>query len=310
MSQHLILDEPELTIGLSLRPTTLGHTLVTLKQSSTTDLFSLPSSSFVTAMLKTRDLAAVLRTFYHVRRCALITEGGNTLSIFPLHGLSENWQPIYSATKEFNETFPGYISSIDGPQMNDARLDEICFRIRAAGGFAPPFDYRFNGDPSDSNLFACIIRGGLQQWRVWEDERHVAFLTPFANTPGFTVLVPRAHLSSDIFSLSETDYAALVEAAWIVAGILKKAFEMRQCGMVFEGFEIDYAHVKLIPGRKATAAVAVTETPAANESKAESAYSEEYQGYVTSLPGPLAKDVESLAKDAFSIRDSLRENII
>uniref|UniRef100_A0A3B5B0Y1 HIT domain-containing protein n=1 Tax=Stegastes partitus TaxID=144197 RepID=A0A3B5B0Y1_9TELE len=51
-----------------------------------------------------------------------------------------------------------------------------------------------------------------QQWRLWEDDGHVAFLTPFPNSPGFTVLVPRRPLTSDIFRLEKGDYEDLVLA--------------------------------------------------------------------------------------------------
>ncbi len=52
--------------------------------------------------------------------------------------------------------------------------------------------------------------GEIPQYRVWEDIHHVAFLTPWPNTPGFTVLIPRKHLSNDIFSLQEDDYIGML----------------------------------------------------------------------------------------------------
>lgn len=82
----------------------------------------------------------------------------------------------------------------------------------------------FEDDKSDKNPFARIVRGELRQWRVWEDDQHIAFLTPFANTPVFTFLVPRAHLSSDIIALGEEVYSKLVAAAHAVAGDLEKGF--------------------------------------------------------------------------------------
>lgn len=114
-------------------------------------------------------------------------------------------------------------------------------------GIANEFDTSFHRDPTDQNLFARIVRGELPQWRLWEDATHVAFLTPFANTPGYTILVPRTHLSSDIFSLEDQQYTRLIDAACSVAAILKEALGSDSCGMFFEGFEIDYAHVKLVP---------------------------------------------------------------
>ena len=207
--------------------------------------------------------------------------------------------------------YPGYVTSIDGPTMSDERLDEICGRIREASGVSSPFNNRFDGDPTDDNLFSRIVRGELQQWRVWEDEGHVAFLSPFANTAGFTVLVPRVHLSSNILALEADDYVALIGAAYTVAGVLKRAFGLERCGMIFEGFEIDYAHIKLIPIHEVGPAV-VQETGGGSEigSKSESAYQEKYQGYVTSLPGPLLEDVESLESDAVAITRLLNSSVI
>ena len=110
--------------------------------------------------------------------------------------------------------------------------------IQRIPGVSQPFNYYFEGNHSDKNLFARIVRGEISQWRVWEDDRHVAFLSPSANTPGFTVLVPRVHLSSDIFSLDAEAYSEIVAAAHTVARILKQAFGADRCGMIFEVFEI------------------------------------------------------------------------
>lgn len=82
---------------------------------------------------------------------------------------------------------------------------------------------------------------------MWEDEGHVAFLTPFPNSPGFTVLVPRRPLTSDIFRLEKGDYEGLVLASWEVSRLLEEGLGAWGTGLIFEGFEIDYAHAKLIP---------------------------------------------------------------
>ena len=297
--QHFIYVDDRLIAGLTCYPATPRHTLAILRQSDV-GLFSLEKRDFMRILLKIVEIAATLRGFYNVGRCALVTEGGNTLSILPLHGLDQEWQPITSHVKEFHEMFPGYISSRDGPQMDNTRLDNICSTIKKVSGTSQPFNCHFQGDKSDDNLFARIVKGGLQHRRVWEDDEHIAFLTPFANTPGFTVLVPRAHHSSDIFSLDKQAYSELVAAAYTVAGILKKAFRISRCGMIFEGFEIDYAHVKLIPIHEATGS-AKTSPPLG-----EPAYEYKYQGYVTSLNGPLMTDTKSLTSDASAIRTSLQ----
>lgn len=231
---------------------------------------------------------SALRAYFKVHRCALVADGSNVLSCIPLHGLSEVWSPIHNLEKKYWDYFPGYISSVDGPKMDAHLLDDVCSKIQNCSGIARPFDNRFYGPAEDSNLFARIIRGELEQWRVWEDDQHVAFLTPFGNTPGFTVLVPRAHLSSDIFALDANAFSKLMEAAHTVAGILKSSLGAESCGMIFEDFEIDYAHVKLVPIHHSEK----------NHHVTMSAVHHEYRGYVTSLSGPLHSDQESLSVTA------------
>ena len=187
--------------------------------------------------------------------------------------------------------------------MSDHRLDIICAQIQAVSGISKPFNYGFKGDVNDENLFAQIVRGKLPQWRIWEDEDHVAFLTPFANTPGFTVLVPRRHLSSDIFAIEKDSLGALLGAAHTVAGILKTAFKIRRCGMIFEGFEIDYAHIKLVP--------IIDEAPRSDGLSVQPVihgstdFHQKYQGYVSSLDGPQVGNFKSLEKEATAIHEMI-----
>lgn len=283
-----------MVIGNSRYPSTRGHIVAALKLGAS-NLFALPLDDFLHVMNVLHATAAVLGEYYKVERCALITEGANTLSIWPLHGLSRDWKPDTSEVKEFHRTFPGYVSSHDGPMMASAHLDEICHKIQSVSGLSPPFDNRFDGPDDDGNLFARIIRGQLPQWRIWEDEDHVAFLTPFANAEGFTVLVPRAHLSSDIFAIEPLSYTNLMKAAHKVAGFLTQAFGIQQCGMIFEGFEIDYAHVKLIPIH---AASETSDDPL----EAVEPFHETYQGYVSSLSGPITQDLPALGRAAQALR--------
>ena len=97
------------------------------------------------------------------------------------------------------------------------------------------------------HLFSRIDSGELKQWIVWEDSEHVAFLTPYPNVAGFIVIIPLKHLSSDIFSLENIDHDKLIEAGYRVFRFMKSALSVESTCMIFEGFEIDYAHIKIIP---------------------------------------------------------------
>ena len=210
-------------------------------------LFSLDRQKFLDIISSVKYLAHTLHGFYDVGRCALVTEGDVSISIVPLYGLEKSWEPVTSHEEEFQETFQGYISSKDGPAMDSERLAEIAVTIRQETGLKEPLNYHFKGDHDDGNLFARLVRGELPQSRVWEDGEHVAFLTSFTNTPNFTVLMPREHLTSDIFSVDDINYVKLMNASYTLAGYFIKVFGVPRCGMIFEGFKIDYAHVKLIP---------------------------------------------------------------
>jgi len=43
----------------------------------------------------------------------------------------------------------------------------------------------------------------MKSWKVWEDEKFLAFLTPFPNTPGFTVVIPKQNPGDYVFSLDD-----------------------------------------------------------------------------------------------------------
>lgn len=285
--------------GLSRYPTTKGHAHIVL-QTTKHDLFSLDLDKYMHMMLEVYQVAGALRSYYDVARCALTADGSGILSVIPLHGLQKNWERVTCSKKEFYGSFPGYISSKDGPQMDAFRLEDTAKKIQKVSGISAVNNYRFDGEQSDQNLFARIVRGELPQSRVWEDEDHVAFLTPYANTLGFTVLVPRTHLSSDIFSLGFMEYSSLVRSAYSVAQILKSALGLRRCGMIFEGMEIDYAHIKLVPIHEKEG---ILENSNHHSPITQSAFEENYAGYVTSQDGPLTKDAEYLSVDAMNIRN-------
>ncbi len=179
--------------------------------------------------------------------------------------------------------------------MADVFLEETRSRIAAATGIKEPYNNHFDGDSSNQNLFARLIRGEIPQWRIWEDKAHIAFLTPFGNTPGFTVLVPRKHLGSDILNLDDKEFAEIVEAAYRVAQYLKKAFSVKRCGIFFEGFQIDYAHVKLIP-------VHTSQEQLFNPIAPPAPFQKTYEGFLTTQSEPLAFDLDSIADDAKQLR--------
>ena len=165
LPQHVFFRDWRIVAGLSRYPTTRRQSLVLLEQPGM-HLFSLDRQDFFEVMSSVKHLAHALRDFYKVERCALVTEGNGSISIVPLHGLEKSWKPVTSHEKEFQETFPGYISSKDGPAMDSGRLAQITATIRQETGLKEPLDHHFKGDHRNSNLFARLVRGELPQSRV------------------------------------------------------------------------------------------------------------------------------------------------
>ena len=96
-------------------------------------------------------------------------------------------------------------------------------------------------------IFDKIINGEIESRVVWEDENHIAFLTPFPNTPGLTVVIPKKNIGDNVFSLSEKEYTDLLFATKKVANILEKALGVDRVALVFEGTGVAYVHAKLYP---------------------------------------------------------------
>ncbi|XP_029921299.1 uncharacterized protein LOC115368962 isoform X2 [Myripristis murdjan] len=253
-------------------------------------VFQLGERDYLSMLLGARAVAELLCDRLGVRRCALVARPHRgrpaQIRVLPLHGLGAEWRPHLAGEEEHNPYDPGYCTSKSAPRWTDSRLADIQARIRAKLPFpeAPPNLTFLGDDPAHPGLFSRIVRGEEQQWRVWEDDGHVAFLTPFPNSPGLTVLVPRRPLTSDIFRLEKGDYEGLVLAARKVSRLLEEGLGAWGVGLIFEGFEIDYAHAKLIP---------LLPPPSSGEGDAAAPpppaqrYSI-YPGYVTSEDGPEA----------------------
>jgi len=100
----------------------------------------------------------------------------------------------------------------------------------------------------DNCIFCEIVKGMSPCHKVWEDDKHLAFLSIFPNTEGVTVVVPKKHYSSYAFNLPDEVLSELVLKTKKVAKILDaKLDDVSRTAMVFEGFGVDHAHAKLFP---------------------------------------------------------------
>lgn len=146
-------------------------------------------------------------------------------------------------------------------------------------------------------IFCKIVKGEAPSWKIWEDEKHMAFLTPFPNTEGFTVVITKEHYDSYAFDLPDNVLSDLILAAKKVGKLLdEKLDDVGRTGMIFEGFGVNHIHAKLFPmhgtkgGEWKPIHIAIDK------------YFDKYEGYISSHDGKRADD-ERLTEVANKIKN-------
>lgn len=100
----------------------------------------------------------------------------------------------------------------------------------------------------DDCIFCKIVKGTAPSFKIWEDNKHLAFLSIFPNTEGFSVVITKDHYNSYAFDLSDDVLSGLVLAAKKVGKLLdEKLDDVGRTGMIFEGFGVNHIHAKLFP---------------------------------------------------------------
>ncbi len=97
-------------------------------------------------------------------------------------------------------------------------------------------------------IFDDIVSGRMKSWKIWEDGRILAFLTPFPGTPGcFTVRWFEAESGDYVFSLDDNLYSEMMLAVKKVAGILEKAFDTPQWRWFLKGGRNTCTRQRIVP---------------------------------------------------------------
>jgi len=96
-------------------------------------------------------------------------------------------------------------------------------------------------------IFDKIVSGEMKAWIVWEDDEYMAFLTPFPNTPGHTVVIKKDNPGDNVFKVDDEAFRGIMDAAKTVSKILEKAFNTDRVGMIFDGTGVPHLHAQLVP---------------------------------------------------------------
>jgi histidine triad (HIT) family protein len=148
-------------------------------------------------------------------------------------------------------------------------------------------------------IFCNIVAGESPSHKIWEDEKHLAFLSIFPNTEGVSVVIPKKHRSSYAFDLPEDVLLELVLATKKVAKLLDGAFDdVARSAMVFEGYGVDHVHAKLFPMH------GTEREDWRQHSSTIKTYFENYQGYISSNDSDRADD-KKLEETAEKIKNAI-----
>jgi len=132
-------------------------------------------------------------------------------------------------------------------------------------------------------IFSKIVRNEIPSYKVWEDNTFLAFLTPFPNTPGLTVVIPKENPGDYVFDIDSELYVDFLKAVKTVANLLEKALGVKRVALVFEGTGVAHVHAKLYP---LYGDLASQTDVWSNDTE----FVEEYRGWITTLEGPQMSD--------------------
>lgn len=95
-------------------------------------------------------------------------------------------------------------------------------------------------------IFCKIVKGEIPAVKIWEDEKHLAFLDVNPVNPGHTLIIPKKH-NDYLFDLNDEEYNKLMLDAKKIAQLLKEKINPERIGVIVEGFAVPHVHVHLVP---------------------------------------------------------------
>ena len=96
-----------------------------------------------------------------------------------------------------------------------------------------------------SSVFSKIVKGEIPCYKIYEDEKNLAFLDINPESKGHTLVIPKVEVDK-IYELEDEDYASLFSAVKKVARRMEEVFGARTF-MKVVGTDVPHAHVHLMP---------------------------------------------------------------
>ena len=97
-----------------------------------------------------------------------------------------------------------------------------------------------------ASIFTKIISGEIPSFKIFEDDKYLAFLDINPNAIGHTLCIPKTEVD-EIFDLDDETLSGLIIFSKKVAHAIKKAVVCKRVGISVIGLEVPHVHVHLIP---------------------------------------------------------------
>ncbi|HEX3569160.1 MAG TPA: HIT family protein [Candidatus Saccharimonadales bacterium] len=133
---YIVWEDDAYMAFLTPFPSTPGLTLVIPKQNPGDYVFDMDDSAIDGLMKATKKVAKLLEKALNVKRVALVFEGTGVAHVhaklYPLHGELAGQTNVWSKHVEFFPEYIGYLSTVEGPKMNEDELVDIQAKIQEA----------------------------------------------------------------------------------------------------------------------------------------------------------------------------------
>lgn len=119
------------------------------------------------------------------------------------------------------------------------------------------------------NIFAKIIKGALPAYKIYEDDKVIAFLDIMPRAPGHTLVIPK-HPARNLLDVPAEELAHVMRVTQMVANAGMKVFDadgvtVQQFNEPAGGQVVFHLHVHVIPRKEGVA----LKPPASHKEKPE-----------------------------------------
>lgn len=98
----------------------------------------------------------------------------------------------------------------------------------------------------EDSIFTKIIKGEIPSYKIYEDDKVIAFLDVHPLSEGHTLVVPKVQVDH-IWDLDRDTYRYLFGITKRLGTHIRSTLQPARVGMVVEGFGVPHTHIHLVP---------------------------------------------------------------